>query len=565
MNFSAETRNRNLIRLSQETFDLLVIGGGITGTGIAGEAARRGYKVALVEKNDFANGASSKSSKLIHGGLRYLATMKFRMVRSASNQRHKLFRLAPHLVRPLPFILPVYTDSPYPLWLIGTAMWLYDAMAGFRTPGRHEMWTVNQVLEKEPDLKAHGLIGAARYYDYATDDARLTLLTAHDAHREGAILANYTKVTGFIKAKNRIVGVYACDQHSDMEMEIQARVTISAVGPWTDRLLQLSPDPLKPWLHATKGTHLIVQRRQISSRAALTFRTPHNDRFMFAIPWKNRTILGTTDTGFHGDPGKTYATTEDVAYILKAAQRAFPAAKLNEDDVISTYTGVRPLIKQNGSAQPYTRSRQHRIDEVLPGLITIAGGKLTLHRVMAQETINKAARILANECRVFLPDLKSKKQKPLPGGNIDDWNSFLAQQQTAFAATTGLSDEVAGYLVATYGTEVVQLLTLIAKKPALAERITPELPVIKAQVIHAVQREMALTLIDVMDRRTHIMTHAADQGMQAAESVARLMATELRWTPRERVAQIAFYHREVAMSRYWRNGVVNDNGEGSLP
>ncbi len=564
MNFSAQTRDHNLIRLNQEMFDLLVIGGGITGVGIASEAARRGYKVALVEKNDFANGASSKSSKLIHGGLRYLATMKFRQVRKASDQRHKLFKLAPHLVQPLPFILPVYTDSPYPLWLIRATMWLYDALAGFRTPGHHEMWTANQTLEKEPGLKAQGLVGAARYYDSATDDARLTLLTARDAHRTGAILANYTKVTGFLKVNNRVVGVHACDQHSDMNLEIRARVTVSAVGPWTDRLLQLSPNPVKPWLHATKGVHLVVSQQQIPSRAALTFRNPANDRFMFAIPWGNRTILGTTDTGFQGDPGKTWATPEDVAYILEAAQRAFPTANLNEDEVISTYTGVRPLIKQNNSTQPYARSRQHRIDEVMPGLITIAGGKLTLHRAMAQETINKAARILANEYRVIPATPKSKNQKPLPGGNIDDWNGFLARRQTAITATSSLSDEVTGYLVATYGTEVSQLLTLIAKMPALAERITPELPVIKAQVIHAVRHEMALTLIDVMDRRTHIMTHATDQGLHTVESVARLMAAELGWTPREQVAQRTSYHRAVAMSRSWRNGVVNDNGERGL-
>jgi glycerol-3-phosphate dehydrogenase len=564
--FSAKTRSRNLIRLEHETFDLLIIGGGITGAGIASEATRRGYKVALVEKGDFASGTSSKSSKLIHGGLRYLATLKFGQVFEACHQRHRLLDLAPHLVCPLPFVLPVYQNSPRPWWQIRVAMWLYDVLTTSRNgsgrlwPG-HQIWSADQVVTNEPLLSSEGLLKAAHYYECGADDARLTLMTLLDAHRLGAVLANHTMVTGLLQAGNRVVGVQVCDQLSSSEIEVEAPLVISAVGPWTDQLLRLTAEPVQRWLHPTKGVHLVVRRERLPTQAALTFNAPHDGRFMFLTPWGGHTLIGTTDTNYSRDPDNVSATSEDVAYILEAVEKAFPSARLNEDDVVSTYAGLRPLVRENGhsrghtpSRSNYSRSREHRVCQVRPGLITVAGGKFTTYRTMAKEVVNEAARILALEHHRSPRGVRHHAYPALPGGNVNDWTAYQTQQRATLAAETGLPEEIAGYLVATYGTEVGHLLTLLLRRPTLAKRITPELSVIKAQIIHAIRHEMALTLEDVLNRRTPMMSCAADQGLDVAEAVASWMAVELGWSLKERVAQVEDYRHKVAMSRRWQNG-----------
>jgi len=550
--FSAETRHHNLIRLGQETFDILVIGGGITGAGIARHATRRGYKVALVEKGDFAGGTSGKSSKLVHGGLRYLAALDLGLVFRACQQRRTLLHLAPHLVWPLPFVLPIYRDSPRPLWQIRTAMWLYDALAAFRNTQSHQMWRAPQVLAREPLLNPQGLVGAAHYYDCGADDARLTLATLLDAHQAGAVITNYTEVMGLLQTRGRIVGAHVYDQRGGAGVEVQAHVVVSAVGPWTDVLLGLIGIPFQRWLRPTKGVHIVVPRQRAPTQAAITFNSPRDGRFMFLIPWETHTIIGTTDTDHEGDPDKVFATSEDVAYILEAAQRALPSARLSEDDVVSTYASLRPLIREDGISS-YQNSRQHRIREVMPGLIAIAGGKLTTYCTMARKAVNEVAHILAQEHRIRPSGFKNETQAPLPGGDAGDWANYQAQQRVAIVNGTGLQDEVAGRLVATYGTEVTRVLKLLEEEPTLAERITPDLPVIKAQAVHAVRHEMALTLGDVLERRTHVLTLAADQGQDAAESVADLMAAELGWTPEERAAQIARYRHDAALSHRWQD------------
>ena len=552
--FSVETRRQNLSSLEQDIFDLLIIGGGITGAAIACQAAQRGYKVALVEQGDFASGSSSKSSKLIHGGLRYLADLRVGLVFEACRQRQRLLKQAPHLIHRLPFILTFSQNQSR--WPIRLALALYDAFAVVNhhlttdSPGwpQHQFWSAEQTIAQEPVLGDSKLAGAACYYDCAADDARLTLMTLLNAHRLGAVLTNYTKVIGFTQTKGRITGVQIHDRQGDVEIEIRARLTISATGPWTDKLLKLACPEKTPWLKPTKGIHLIVCHERLPSRAALTFSAPGDGRYLFAVPWGNRVILGTTDTTFMGDPNNVYATSEEVAYLLEAVQKTFPTADLNERDILSTYAGLRPLLRQTNVSSNSHRSREHCLREVTPGLLTIAGGKFTTHQTMAHQTVEWVAR-----------DLTKIQPQPsvfsaLPGGNISDWAAFQSQQQTALTAATHLPNDIIANLLTTYGSEVGRILSLLAERPALAQRLYLDLPIITAQIIYAIQYEMALTLTDVLDRRTHIFDKATDQGLGVAQSVANLMATKLGWTPQEQATQVAYYRYEVAKSRFWREG-----------
>ncbi len=543
--FSAETRRHNIIRLSQQTFDLLVIGGGITGAGIAHLAACRGYSVALVEKDDFASGASSKSSKLVHGGLRYLATADYELVFQASRQRRKLLRLAPHLVWPMPFVLPVYQDSPNS-WLKTIAgMWLYDALATFRNVKPHQLWSARRALKREPLLNPAGLVGAARYFDCGTDDARLTLANLVAAHRRGAVIANQAQVKGLLQSAGRVVGTQVSDRLGGAEVEVRAEVVVSAAGPWTDAVLGRSG--AGHWLRPTKGVHLVVPCERLPIQSALAFTSPRDGRFLYLIPWHGRALIGTTETDYKDDPDEVCATAEDVAYLLEAAWQAFPSARLTEGDVISTFAGLRPLIDEATVAN-YQVSREHHVAAIKPGLIAIAGGKLTTYRGMAEDALTEVAR----HARLQPGRSQAHLTRRLPGGDVGRWARLQAKPESASVKAAALPADVAAHLVATYGSEAPGVLGPLADRPALAERLTAELPVIQLQVVHAMRQEMAVNLVDVLDRRTHLIALARDQGLAAAEPVAGVMAAELGWTPEVRAAQIEQYQRQVALSRRWR-------------
>jgi glycerol-3-phosphate dehydrogenase len=329
-------------------------------------------------------------------------------------------------------------------------------------------------------------------------------------------------------------------------------MVVSAVGAWTDGLLGLTGQSFWPWLRSTKGVHLVVRRERLPCQAAITFNSPRDGRFMFLAPWGNHVLIGTTDTDYEGDLDGVFATGAEVAYILEAVQQAFPSAHLSEEDVVSTYAGLRPLIWDQPNSQPHLRSRQYRVDEVMPGLVTIAGGKLTLYRPMAWEVVNHVARALAQEHGRYPRRPPVQTQPPLLEKVIMNWADYQADWQATITVENHLADEIAGYLVTTYGPELPSVLKLLREAPALAERLTPALPVIKAQVLHAIRHEMALTLEDILDRRTHIMIQAADQGLAVVETVASLMAAELGWTAKECAAQVAAYQRQVTLSRYWR-------------
>jgi glycerol-3-phosphate dehydrogenase len=548
---SAQTRRDNLDRMKTIQFDILVIGGGITGVAIARDAALRGYNTALVEQADFASGTSSKSSRLVHGGLRYLENFEFGLVFEGCRERRYLLRNSPNLVSPLPFVFPVHQDDPRPLWQIAIGMWLYDAMATFRNIERHQIWGKGRALREEPVIGPDGLTGATHYYDATTDDARLTLTTALDSHQAGAVLANYAQVVDLLRAGQQVIGAQVRDRLTGDEFEVRAHVVANATGPWTDYLLKMADANAARRLRPTKGVHLVVPRKRIWTRAAITLNSPRDGRLMFLIPWGQFSITGTTDTDYEGGPADVHADAEDVAYILEAVRRAFPVAGLSEADIISTYAGLRPLVAEDAPTG-YKVSREHQILNTAPGFFTMAGGKLTTYRSMAEEMVDELGRYLGREHGLQPAQPCQTIHRLLPGGDIADWHSYLANRVVELGGH--LSPEIIAHLVATYGTSFADVLAQSEGDERLTEPLAPGLPYLKAQVVHAIRHEMAITLEDVLARRTHILEQARDQGLEVATEVAALMASELNWSSQEQARQVGNYRQVVEQTRRWRSG-----------
>ncbi|MEM1418691.1 MAG: glycerol-3-phosphate dehydrogenase/oxidase, partial [Myxococcota bacterium] len=367
-------------------FDLVVVGGGITGAGVARDAARRGLRVALVEQRDLAYGTSSRSSKLVHGGLRYLEQGEVAMVFESVSERRTLMHLAPHLVAPLPFLFPVFESSKKSLLVIRAGMWIYDALALFRSYRRHVTLGREGVIEAEPGLRREGLRGSPLYYDCATDDARLTLETALDAAEAGAVVATGARVRRLVKnVRGEISGVVVestlAGRDAGRTVSLEARVVVNATGPWTDAVRKLSSLPGKErrrLLRPTKGVHVVVDRAKLPVQHAVVCVHPDDGRVLFALPWGDRSYLGTTDTDYRGAPEDVAATGEDVAYLLAAARHYFPEHPLAREDVLSTWAGLRPLIAPEGAGLSASDvSREHEVLTDADGLVTVAGGKLT--------------------------------------------------------------------------------------------------------------------------------------------------------------------------------------------
>src|SRR4029077_19304048 len=358
--------------------DVLIIGGGITGAGIARDAALRGFRTALVDKADFGAGASSHSSRLIHGGIRYLEQGAFHLVFEASHERRVLLTIAPHLVRPLAFLFPLYHGGRLPAWKLRAGMWLYDLLSSFRNVRWHRWLRAKQVRRVEPGLRDRGLIGAALYYDAQTDDARLVIATVRSAMRAGALAANYVETTALLKPDGRVRGAVVRDLLTGQTATIRASVVVNATGPWSDQLRRLDDPQAAPILRLTKGAHVTVPRRRLANEHAVTLLSPIDGRVMFVLPWGELSYIGTTDTDADASPDTVRVTAADVTYLLRSANAAFPEAHLSPNDVVSVWVGLRPLLgpeSGTSTAAPSQVSREHRVVESTQGLISIAGGK----------------------------------------------------------------------------------------------------------------------------------------------------------------------------------------------
>lgn len=541
-----------------EPVDLLVIGGGITGCGIVRDAAMRGLRVALVEARDFGFGTSSRSSKLVHGGLRYLEQMELRLVFEAVSERRILTEIAPHLVHPQGFLFPVFKGGRQSLWMINTGLWVYEGLSLFRSPQRHSRLSPADIAKEEPLLKQEGLQGAPLYFDCATDDARLTLENALDAAARGAVVVNGCEVTGFTRnADGRVTGAEVRDRCGGGTRTIKASVVVNATGPWTDRTLALGQASSSgSLLRPTKGVHLVVDFARLPVKHAVVCLHPEDGRVLFAIPWGEQTYIGTTDTDFGGDPAEVVTTSDDVRYLLDAANAYFPSANLRPQDVLSTWAGLRPLIAPPSAdgVSESSVSREHEIVVGQDGLITIAGGKLTTYRSMGAEVVDSALKYLRLTGRMptMLREAHTDRE-PLPGAvgwpEDDDTTRLVARVKEASKGV--LDTDVCVSLIATYGTRAVDVGVIVGRDPKSASPILSGRREILAQVDHAVDEEMATSVEDVLVRRTQISFRTPDQGVAAAEVVAHRMGDRLGWSAEEIQASVEAYRAEVARSREW--------------
>ena len=552
------SRDALLSRLQEETFDLLVIGGGITGAGIARDAALRGLRVALVEKSDLAHGTSSASSKLIHGGLRYLEQLELGLVREGVRERGLLMKNAPHLARPLPFLFPIYEDARVGTLQVRIGMWLYDLLSGFSSHKLHRMLARRKAREAEPELLERGLRGAAVYYDCLTQDARLTLETALDAEDHGALVATYVeaaefttdaagKTTGAL-VRDRLAGDGpANDGGGGQPFPLRARVTALAAGPWTDRLLKakLGRDLLRP----TKGSHLVVDRARLPIEHAVVLTHPSDGRVMFAIPWGARTVVGTTDTDEGEPPDGLEASRADVDYMLAIANRYFPRAQLGHADVIATWSGLRPLMGASDDLDPSEVSREHAILNVDPGLVAIAGGKLTTYRLMSEQLVDKVVKKLGY--KVKLEPCRTQTT-PLRGASDPQALRDLDACARELAREEALDEDVALHLIASYGLKARDVLAAGQAARTRPGRLVKDLPYLVDEVAYAVTREKAERLDDVLRRRTLVFLQDREQGLSVCEETARIMA-ELKGWDRDRTAlEVARYRGLVEASRAWQ-------------
>ena len=532
----AAARARELDALASRRFDLLVIGGGITGAATARDAALRGMQVALVERDDFASGTSSRSSRLIHGGLRYLEHGHLKLVFESSGERRRLLRLAPHLVRPLPFTWPVYAGARVPQWKLRAGMVLYDALAFFRNAGDHESLDPDETLAREPALRPDGLRGGERYFDAATDDSRLTLANAQGAAEEGAVVVNHAEVTSLLFREGATAGAVVRDVLTGREITVQARAVVSAVGPWTDELRRLEMPGTPPSVRGTKGVHIAVPRERIGNRDALTLLSPIDGRVMFVLPAGTHAIIGTTDTPTDEPPGDVRASEADVEYLLRTASAFFPAARLTRSDVVSAWAGIRPLVAAAYGAGPSSASREHSVARSPRGLIVVTGGKLTTYRVIAADVVREVERVLRREPRPVPTD-----DAPLPGA---DFASLDAERRAA-AQRTG-NRAVGDRLVFAHGSAWRSVLGLADRDPSLATPLVAGLPYLRAEVAWAVLHERACTLADVLVRRMPVAFETRDNGRVAAIDASSIMAGLLGWDSEQVRRAIDGYDADVS-------------------
>lgn len=518
--------------MAAERFDVLVVGGGVTGTGAALDAATRGLRVALIEATDYAAGASSKSSKLIHGGLRYLEMLDFALVREALTERGLLLTtLAPHLVRPVPFLWPLthrVWERPY----VGAGMLLYDTLGGRSAVPRARHLSRTRALALAPALRPDALVGGVQFYDAQEDDARMVACLARTAAGYGAAMATRVRMDSLVRPAGRVTGVRASDLLTGQVLDIEARHVVLATGAWTASAAATVAGELR--VRPSKGVHFMVPRDRIAMDTGLLTRTERS--VLFVIPWGEHWLIGDTDTEWAFDPEHPVASRADIDYLLAKVNRLL-REPLGADDIEGVFAGLRPLVAGSGDPDTTRLSREHSIDVSVPGLSVIAGGKYTTYRVMARDLIDAAVSDLSGS-----PSSRTE-EVPLAGavGYAELWAA-----RAELASACGLPVAQVERLLGRYGSDITDLLALMAARPALKEPVPGAEPYLASEIVYACTHEGALGLDDVLARRTRVTIETRDRGGAAAPHAAALMAPELGWDDIRTTAEIARYREMIA-------------------
>lgn len=510
--FSAFTRQYNLKKLASEQFDLLILGGGITGAGVARDAAQRGLRVALIEAHDFAFGTSSRSSKLIHGGIRYLENKEFNLVFEALNERTKLFQIAPHLVHPLRFMIPLFSDSRVGMFKMGLGMWLYDALSLFQTPEMHERLNAHETQDRMPIINGSELKGSYIYSDAYMDDDRLVHETLRSANEYGAVCVNYVSADKSEFDQNeKIKAIWVTDKITQKKFKIAAKHVVCSVGPWTDIVGQAVVNNWKNILRPTKGIHITLAKDRLPLTSAVVMAAQESTRIVFAIPRHDMVIIGTTDTDFTGNPTDAQVTPEDIEYLLKITNQYFPGAHLKTSDILSSYVGVRPLVKDESSSEGKT-SREHTIMSDPRGFTFVAGGKYTTYRLMAEQIVDRTLKSFPFEVRASLKPVHTNEP-------LNPYTSVDAYQEAVLTAENDLQKQLA----LRYGKEN----QVILEKYGYSDNIWC------LEAYQAIHHTMCLNLVDFYTRRVPLFLADKNQGLQFLDSISDVFKTELGLTDSE--------------------------------
>ena len=534
-----QQRAEDLSRLAKEHFDVLVIGGGINGVGVALDAVTRGLTVALVEGNDFASGTSSRSSKLIHGGLRYLEQYDFKLVREALHERELLVSsLAPHLVKPVAFLYPLHEKVKERTYA-GAGLALYDALRGFKRalPG-HKHLSQKTISEIAPSLRTDVVTGAIRYFDAQVDDARHTMMIARTAKRHGAAIITHAKVDSLIKKGKRVTGAVVADLDSKKKINVKASTVIMCAGVWSDQLHKNFGIEPGYEVKMSKGVHITLPGNAIKADEGIIIKTAVS--VLFIIPWKDQWMIGTTDTEYLGDPNEPLADRSDVQYIIEQANRVL-SPRISTEQVIGVFAGLRPLVANKKDVDTTKLSREHTVDRPVPGFVSLAGGKYTTYRVMAKDAVDMATNDITK-----LTNESVTSKLPIIGA---DGYWALTQQVDALAARYNLKSETIVHLLNRYGSDISDLLELISEDRKLATPVSRDLPYLKAEIVYSVISEGAQTVADVMERRTRIWFEAPNFGLDLAQSIADLIAPHLKWKAPQKKASIAEYVKLVESAK----------------
>lgn len=517
-------RERSVARLRGERFDVAVIGAGINGAAIAPDAAMRGLRVALFDQGDFAGATSSRSSKLIHGGLRYLPQGQLRLVYQALHERERLRRItAPHLVHPIRFLFPFYRGRRPGRFAVSAGLMLYDLFARMPAAQRHRRLDAAATRVLEAGLAADGLCGGALYSDATADDARLTIENVIDAAEHGAAVANYVELEGFERARSRIAAAAARDRATGERFEVRARMFVNAAGPWVDDVRRMDDPKCTPSVRLTKGVHLVFDAARMPVRNPLVL-TDSAGRIVFVMPQDGYVLVGTTDTDFAGDRERVAADISDTKYLICVITGALPSIRLDEADAVYSFAGLRALVAGDGRLRPSSVPREDVILESRSGLMTVAGGKLTTHRAIAERVVGRVMRGLGlakGECPT--------RATLLPGARpVSDSASSLE----------GLSADARNLLIGRYGTRAVKVAQIVEERPELAMPLRPDAPAIGAEVVYAVRNEMARTVADFIVRRTAMIWRAPQAAIAVAPMVAGIMGVELGWDEARKEAEL---------------------------